>query len=436
MKVEIQEQQILASGEVKGARRIPTQFLLRGFHSLTVRNFRLFIGGQIVSISGTWMQTTAQAWLVLQLSNSPFALGLVTTLQFLPVMLLALFGGVLADRLPKRRTLIATQTLLLIQATIFGLLVATNSIQLWHIYLLAVIQGCVQAIDTPTRQAFVAEMVGHDELTNAIALNSMTFNGGRIIGPALAGFVIARIGVAPALFFNALSYVAVVIALLLMNEKALFAAVVVPQGSAWHRLKEGLSYTRRTPQVLAIIIVLAAIGTFGYNFTVVLPLIASYVLHTDAQGFGALSSFLGVGSLVAALSTAYVREVTMRRLLLGAAAFSLLFALTAITPVFAISAPLLTALGAAAIVFSTSANTLLQLTVPNELRGRVMSLQVLLVMGSTPIGAFVIGLLSEHVGVPAALLTCAFLCTLGVAGGLRYRRTHRIPSAEVHPEAD
>jgi MFS family permease len=431
MKVEIPEQQVLASGEVKGARRIPTQIFARGFHSLRVRNFRLFIIGQIISLSGTWMQTTAQAWLVLQLSDSPFALGVVTTLQFFPVMLLSLYGGVLADRLPKRRTLIVTQALLLAQASIFGLLVASETIQLWHIYILAVIQGCVQAIDTPCRQAFVAEMVGRDELTNAIALNSMTFNGARIIGPSLAGFVIANLGVAPALYLNAFSFVAVLTALLLMNEAALFAAEVVPKGSAWQRLKDGLSYTRNTPQVLVIIIVLAAIGTFGYNFTVVLPLIATYILHTDAQGFGALSSFLGTGSLLAALSTAYVKQVTMRRLLLGASAFSALLALTAITPVFAISAVLLAALGMAAIIFGTSSNTLLQMTVPNELRGRVMSLQVLLIMGSTPIGAFLIGLLSEKVGVPAAILTCAFLCMLGVLVGLRYWRGHPIPASGV-----
>jgi MFS family permease len=435
MKVEIPEQQVLASGETKGARRIPTQFIARGFHALKVRNYRLFITGQIISISGRWMQTTAQAWLVLRLSNSPFALGLVTTLQFLPVMLLALYGGVLADRLPKRRTMLVTQSLLLAQATIFGLLVASETVQLWHIYVLAAMQGCVQAIDTPVRQAFVAEMVGREELTNAIALNSMTFNSGRIIGPALAGFLIARFGVAPALLLNAASYAAVLVALLRMDERALFTAVVVPSGSAWQRLKQGLSYARHTPQVLAILIVVAALGTFGYNFTTILPLIADYVLHTDAQGFGALSSFLGIGSLVTAISTAYVKQVTMRRLLLGAAAFTLLLALTAITPVFAVSALLLTALGAAAIVFSTSANTLLQLAVPDELRGRVMSLQVLLMMGSTPIGAFAIGLLSEKVGVPAAILTCASLCLLGVLVGLRYYRTHRAPVGEMAGEA-
>ena len=209
----------------------------------------------------------------------------------------------LADRLPKRRTLIATQTLLLIQAAIFGLLVGTHTIQLWHLYLLAVAQGLVSAIDVPVRQAFVVEMVGREELVNAVALNSMTFNGARIIGPAIAGFVIAKLGIAPALYFNAASYVAVIIALFMMREKALFQAVTkLAPGSAWKRLKEGLAYSWHTPELLVLIIALAAIGTFGYNFTVILPLIADFILRIDAAGFGLLSSIFGIGSLVAAIS--------------------------------------------------------------------------------------------------------------------------------------
>ncbi len=428
------ERQVIVSGETKGARRFPTRFLSSGFHSLKVRNFRLFIFGQIISLTGTWMQTTAQAWLVLQLSNSPLALGFVTTLQFLPVMVLSLFGGVLADRLPKRNTLIVTQTLLLIQAAIFGVLVGTGTIQLWHLYILAVAQGIVQAVDTPVRQAFVSEMVGRDELVNAVALNSMTFNGARIIGPAVAGFVIANIGMAPALYFNAASYVAVIIALFLMSEKALFkAAKLAVEGSAWTRLKEGLAYTWHTPRLLVVVIVLAAIGTFGYNFTVILPLISDYILRIDAAGFGLLSSVFGVGSLIAAISTAYAKSPSLRRILLAAAAFSLLLALTAVTPVFGVSALILAALGAAGIIFSTGVNSVMQLETPDELRGRVMSLNVLLVLGSTPIGAFLIGLMSDHLGVPAALMTCATLCGLGVLVAAAYWRHHTAAESALQP---
>ncbi len=424
MNVDAQDP-ALAGAPAKPSRRISLRSVTSGFHALRVRNFRLFIAGQVVSLTGTWMETTAQAWLVLQLSNSPFALGFVTTLQFLPVMILSLYGGVLADRLPKRRTLIITQSLLLVEATIFGLLVVTNSIQIWHLYVLALYQGIIQAVDTPVRQAFVAEMVGRDELVNAVALNSMTFNTARILGPAIAGIVIATLGVAPALFLNAISFVAVVYALYLMRESELFASIPVARGSTWKHLKEGLNYTWRTPRILIIMIALAAIGTFGYNFTVILPLIADFVLHADAAGFGALSSFLGAGSLLAAISTAYVKELTLKRMFLGAAVFSFLLALTAITPVYAISAVILVGLGASAIIFSTTTNSLLQLNTPDNLRGRVMSLNVLLVMGSTPVGAFLIGLLSEHLGVPIVLIICAICCGVGVAAAYFYGQRHQ-----------
>lgn len=397
----------------------------RGFTALHVRNFRLYIIGQIISLTGTWMQTTAQAWLVLQLTNSPLALGTVTTLQFLPVMILSLFGGVLADRLPKRNALIITQTLLLIQAAVFCALVASGVIQVWHIYILAVLQGIVTAIDTPIRQAFVVEMVGRDDLPNAVALNSMTFNGARVIGPSVAGIVIAQFGVALALFLNAVSFVAVIIALFMMNTAALFAQAhrTVSGRSYSKQLVEGLSYTWHKPTLLVIIIVVAAIGTFGYNFSVVLPLLGDFVLHTDAAGFGALSSFLGAGSLIAALSTAFVKDVTLRRLLIGAGAFSIILGAVALSTVYAVSAILLMALGASGIVFTTSSNTLLQLSVDDDFRGRVMSLNVLLMMGSTPIGGFLVGFLSDRMGVPLALLICAAFCAAGVIGAIIYQHS-------------
>lgn len=400
-----------------------------GFHALRIRNYRLFIFGQVISLTGSWMQTTAESWLVLKLTNSPLVLGTMTTLQFLPVMILALYGGVLADHLPKRRTLLVTQCLFLVQATIFGLLVATETIQLWQIYILAIFQGIVNAIDMPVRQAFVKEMVGRDDLVNAVALNSMTFNTARIVGPAIGGLLIAKIGIAPTLFLNAGSYIAVLGALWMMNEAALF----IPERShktpepVLRQVREGLSYAWRTPNILVILILVAAIGTFGYNFTVTLPLIAEFILKTDAQGFGALSSFLGLGSLIAAFGTVYIKEITMRRLFLGAGVFSLLLAAVAVVPVFGLTALLLAALGAASIVFSTGTNSLLQLLAPDELRGRVMSINVLLIMGSTPIGALLIGWFSEHLGVPITIFSCAVLCTVGVGFGLYYHRRYISP---------
>jgi len=395
----------------------------KGFRALRIRNYRLFWTSQVISLTGSWMQTTAQAWLVLKLTESPFALGLVTTLQFLPVTLLALYGGVLADRLPKRQTLIVTQTIALIQAAIFGLLVATNVIQLWHIYLLAVIQGMVSAIDNPVRQAFAVEMVGREDLVNAVALNSMSFNGARILGPAVAGIVIAQIGIPLTLFVNALSFVPVVVALLMMDSAKLYPAPPATQGSVNKRLIEGLQYTWRTPKVLLIMLVIAALGTFGYNFGVALPLLANFALRTDAAGFGALSSFLGLGSLIAGIALAYTQGISIRRLLIGSAAFSILLGAVALSQVFALSAILLVALGFAGIIFSTTSNSLLQLIVPDHLRGRVMSLNVLLFMGSTPIGGFLIGLLSDHLGVSVALLICAALCLAGVVAAVIYQRS-------------
>jgi MFS family permease len=369
------------------------------------------------------MQTTAQAWLVLELTRSPFALGVVTTLQFLPIMLLALVGGVLIDRVPKRRVVLTTQILALVQATIFGTLVATGMIQLWHVYLLAAAQGAINAFDNPARQAFVPELVGRDYLVNAVALNSMLFNGARIVGPAAAGVLIAQLGIAPTLFVNAASFLAVIAGLLLMDPRALLVPTTErSQASVREQVAAGLRYVWHTPQVLLIMLVVGAIGTFGYNFSVVLPLLAGFVIKTDAAGFGGLSAFLGVGSLLAAITTAYTKQVTPRRLLLGAGAFSLLLAAVAFSTNFGLAALLLVALGFAGIIFATTANTLLQLTVPNELRGRVMSLYILLFAGSTPIGGFLIGSLASRIGVSWTLVICAGLCFAGVVGAALYQR--------------
>lgn len=395
--------------------------LARGFRALEVRNYRLYWCGQLISQTGSWMQTTAQAWLVFQITRSPLALGLVATLQFLPIMLLSLAGGVISDRLPKHRLVLATQVAGLVQSLIFGTLVLAGAVQLWHIYVLAALLGVINAIDNPARQTFAAELAGREHLANAVALNSMLFNGARIVGPALAGLLIARVGIAPALYLNTLSFVGMIAALLLMDPATFLRPAQPTGGRARGGLAEGLAYVWRTPTVLQIMIVVAAIGGFGYNFSVVLPLLAGFVLHTDASGFGGLSAFLGVGALLGAISTAYARQITLRRLIGGSACFSVLLGALALSTSLPLSAALLVALGFAGILFSTSANTLLQLRAPDALRGRVMGLYMLLFAGSTPIGSFLIGALSSLVGVPATLLACAGLCLLGVGGALLYR---------------
>jgi MFS family permease len=394
----------------------------RGFRALRIRNYRLFWTGQLFSLTGTWMQSTAQDWLVLQMTQSPFALGLVATLQFLPVTLLSLHGGVIADMWSKRKLLFVTQLLGLIQALIFGILVATGAIQIWHIYVLAGSQGIVNALSNPTRQAFAVELVGRDEVVNAVALNSMLFNGARIVGPAAAGLLIALVGTAPALFINAASFIAILVALVMMDESQMFYNASGKQARTGRNIREGLAYAWHTPAVLAVLIVVGMVGTFGYNFSVVLPLLAGFVLHTNAAGFGGLTSFLGFGSLLGAIGTAYTSKITLRRLLIGAGLFSIIFALLSFSSIFPISAALLVALGFAGVTFGTTANTLIQLTVPDELRGRVMGLYVLLFMGSTPIGSFFIGTLSNFIGVTETLLICAALCALGVGIAWSYQK--------------
>jgi MFS family permease len=398
--------------------------ITRGFSALAIRNYRLFWFGQLISLTGTWMQRTAQDWLVIQLTHSPFDLGLVTAFQFLPITLLTLVGGVFIDRWPKHRLLLITQIALLLQAAVFTVLVATGLIQIWHVYILAAVQGLVNAIGNPARQAFVPELVGRSRLVNAIALNSMLFNGARIVGPAVAGVLIANLGIPPALFLNAVSFLAVIGGLLLMDPRAFEIRPRAASGPVGRRLLEGLRYVRQTPDVLLIMLLMGAIGTFGYNFSVVLPLVAGFLLKTSAAGFGGLSAFLGLGSLVAALTTAYARQVTPRRLVAGAATFSLLLGGVAASTHFALTALLLVALGFAGIIFTTTANTLLQLTVPDDLRGRVLSLYILLFAGTTPIGGFLIGSLSSMFGVSWALGICALLCLVGVAGALIYRQRH------------
>lgn len=394
--------------------------LTRGFRALEERNYRLYWWGQLVALTGSWMQMTAQAWLVVELTESTFALGTVATLQFLPMMLLSLFGGVLADRLPKYRVLMVARVAALIQAGIFAALLTTGALQLWHIYVLAALLGTINAIEMPTRQAFVVELVGRDILPNAVALNSMQFNLARIIGPALAGYLIARLGFSLVFALNAISIIPVIAGLLMMRTGEFHSLPTSSRGPILTRLAEGVSYAWRTPQVLLVLLVVATIGTFGYNFSVVLPLIAGFVLQIDSVGFGLLSSALGVGSLTAAVALAYIGKATMKRLLIGAGCFCVLFAGVALSPSMLLSAALLAALGFAGITFTTSANTLLQLIVPDELRGRVMSLFVLLFAGSTPIGAFLIGSVSSLIGVPLTLLLCAGLCASGVIGSAAY----------------
>ncbi len=397
------------------------------FRALRNRNYRLFYFGQTISLSGTWMQTIAQAWLVLQLTNSKIALGTVTMLQFLPITIFVLFAGVIADRVPKRKFILVTQTLAMSQAIALAALVWSGQIQLWHVYGLALVLGLANAFEQPTRQAFVVEMVGKDDLLNAVALNSGMFNAARLMGPAVGGLVIATAGVKGAFLLNGISFLPVIAGLMVMNPAG-FYAMNKPVGRRVNplaELHEGLAYAFRTPAVLLIVILVAIIGMFGYNFTVMLPLVDRFVLGRGAAELGFLTAAVGLGALSSALLLASRKAATKFTLFAGAAAFAALLAAVALSHWYYVTLPILLFLGMASTAFAATANTSLQLATPDHLRGRVMALYMLLFAGSTPIGAFFTGFVAEHLGVPATVGIEAGLCGLGLGAGLLYYLSHR-----------
>ena len=404
---------------------LPRALVARQFSSLSIFNYRVYFFGQMISIIGTWMQTTGQAWLVLKITGSPLALGTVTTLQFLPMTVFILFGGVVADRVPKRKLLIVTQTLALIQAAVMGALVMTDTVQLWHIYLLATSLGLINAFGNPVRQAFVVELVGKEQLVNAVALNSSVFNAGRILGPAAAGLAIGFTGLATAFFLNALSFVAVLVAYFMMKPQDFYAPRAAKvTGNVLRQVGEGFKYAWKAPSILYLLILMAFFGTFGYNFTVVVPLVARFVLNVGPERFGLLTSCMGVGSLISALAIAGTGRASNRVFMLASVSFVLALAGVAASPWFLLTCGLLVIQGMSNIAFSTTINTGIQLQVPDELRGRVISIYQLLMAGTTPFGGWFTGTLAESIGVPKTLGIEAALCAVGLVVGLTYRAMH------------
>jgi MFS family permease len=405
--------------------RLPARKAVQAFESLRSYNFRLYWCGQLISQAGTWMQTVAQSWLVLQLTGSPFALGTVSALQFLPVLCVSLFAGVVVDRLPKHRLLLATQSTALVQAAVLAALTASGRIQLWQIYVLAAILGLVNAFDQPTRQSFVMELVGRGNVVNAVALNSAQFNLARLIGPAIGGILIATWGVAICFSINAASFVAVLASLLLLHPSEFHS---LPARAAGKRvlaeIGAGIRFLWTTPELMVVVIVVAGIGCFGYNLNTVIPLIAEFSLHTGADGFGLLVTAVGIGSLVAALGVATRSRVGKRTVLIGGGAFGAIYMAVGFVPWFGAAMALLAVLGFASLVFSSASNSTLQLGSPDYLRGRVMSVYTLLVMGSTPIGALITGWLAETAGVRATVAVEAGVCLLSVGAALIYRARH------------
>lgn len=393
-----------------GLPRAGSGFALKnGGRAFAHRNYRLFFGGQLVSLVGTWMQSVAQAWLVLDLTHDPFVLGVVTALNFLPVLILGLFGGLIADALPKRKTLMVTQTVQMLLAFILFGLVVSDTVQVWHILVLATILGITNAVDMPTRQAFTVEMVGREDVANAVALNSAIFNGARIIGPAIAGLTIGLFGgdVSVAFLINGLSFLAVIIAYAAMRQEDLKAppAFARPHsiGEVRTSLGEGLGYVRRTELVLLATVTVGVVSTFGMNFGVTIPALARVVLETDATGYGFLMTATGIGSLVAALGIAFSGRSRPVIVPLGAMVLGLALMAAAMTHVFWLAMFAMLFVGFGAIGMAATANTTVQLAVPDELRGRVISVYTTVFVGSTPLGGLLMGWIASSWSVETSL---------------------------------
>ncbi len=371
------------------------------FSSLKVRNYRIFFIVQLISITGTWMQSVAQSWLVLKLTGSGLDLGITAALQFLPTLLFASFGGLIADRTDKRKLVMITQSCAAGLALILAGLTLSGQVQLWMVWTLAFGLGMVNSFDTPARQSFVVEMVGRKQLPNAVSLNSAVFTSARVLGPAVAGVLIALVGTGWCFLYNGLSYIPVVAGLFLMRPAELHRSA--PLQRARGQVVEGFKYAWSKPELRLPLFLMAVVGTFAFNFNVVLPLMATREFHAGAQVFGVLLSVMGVGSLVGALIAASRESPTQRVLVMAAAGFGALMTAAALMPSLPLELAILLPMGAFMITFQATTNSLLQLNSDPAFRGRVMALYVMLFVGTTPIGGPLVGLIAEHFGARAAM---------------------------------
>lgn len=389
-----------------------------GFAALSVRNYRLYWTGQIVSLVGTWMQSVSQPWLVLLLGGSPIQLGIVLALQFAPSMVLAPLGGVIADRVDKRRLLIATQSVATAQAVALFALTVTDVVQIWHLMLLALALGFVNAVDMPVRQSFAADLVSREQLMGAITLNSASFNLARVLGPAVAGVTLAIFGPAFNFAINAASYAGVLSALWRMDPRQIRRSQRPErQPSVRSSLAEGIRYAVRTPSVLWPLVLLGGISLFGFNFQILLPLFARLTLVIQADGYGALFAAMGLGSLIGSLSLAFIgtRRPLLAFILGGGVGFVVFEALLGLSRSLIAVYPLIVLVGLSSMLMINSINVIVQQNVPDELRGRVMALYVTVFAGASPIGGIFIGVVAELWGPPAGFLLGAALSSLFVA---------------------
>jgi MFS family permease len=379
-----------------------TVALRRSFSSLAVPNYRRYFVGQIISLSGNWVQMVAEIWLVLQITGSGVAVGLTTAAQFAPILLVGAYGGLLADRFDKRKLLMITQAAMALPALALFTLVTTGIAQVWMVVALAFVRGSINALDNPARQSFVVEMVGKDRVVNAVSLNSVIVHCARMVGPALAGVVIASAGVEPCFLLNALSFAGMLVALRLMVPAELGSAPRVPREPG--SLRAGLRYVVSTPALAVPLAMMALVGTLSFNFQVLLPLLARFTFDGGPQTYALLVTSMGVGSVGGALVAGSRGRVSAGLLVGASAAFGFATVLAAAAPTLPLAAGALVLIGAASVTFAAGVNSTLQLAVEPEMRGRVMALYSVVFLGSTPIGAPIAGALSEAAGPRAGLL--------------------------------
>jgi MFS family permease len=378
-----------------------TAALRRSVSSLAVPNYGRYFAGQIVSVSGNWMQIVAEMWLIVKLTNSGVSVGLTAGLQFLPILLLGAYGGVIADRLPKRKVLMVTQPLMALPAlALFGL-TAAGLVQAWMVFALVVARGTVNAIDNPTRQSFVYELVGGDRVVNAVSLNSVIVQSARIFGPAAAGAMIALFGVGPCFLVNALSFAAMFVALRGMDPAALHAAPAKPREP--RELRAAVAYVRSSPALWIPLGMMVIAGTLSFNFQVLMPLLASQTWHAGATTYALLTAAMGIGSVAGALASGARGRVSPRILVGAATGFGVLELAAAAAPSLPLQLLLLAPLGALTVTFSAGINSSMQLGATTAMRGRVMALYSVVFLGSTPIGAPLVGWLAEVAGPRAGM---------------------------------
>lgn len=396
------------------------------FSSLKIRNYRLFATGAVISNTGTWMSRITQDWLVLSLTGSAAAVGITTALQFLPMLLFGLYGGVIADRLPKRKLLLVSQAALGLCGIALAVLTLSGVVQVWHVYLIAFLLGMVTVVDNPARQSFVSEMVGPAQLRNAVSLNSANFQSARLIGPAVAGVLITTVGSGWAFMFNGLSFLAPLVGLLMMRTSELHKAVVVPRAKG--QLREGLRYVSGRPDLIWPIVLVGFVGTFGFNFPIWLTAFADEIFHGGAGMYSFFNILMAAGSLAGALLAARRRSSRLRMLAAAGIAFGLLEIIASLSPSVWLFAILLVPIGMIGLTTNIIANTSVQMAADPAMRGRVMSLYMMVFVGGTPVGAPIVGWISDAYGVRTAMAVggaFSLLAALGVGvmlarvGGLR-----------------